>query len=143
LVNSGDSHIEVVQELKTPFQGIIPVTTRLTVDTTGATFETPDIQEDSIPLSFDIQKANASVELAFDISTAQQPNGEQVVAYQVAQLIKDNAIDYLAIDLRPHSASWSDAPLGLEQWLNACPYYKLVYSEGDIRIYQVDLLALP
>jgi len=27
--------------------------------------------------------------------------------------------------------------------LNACPYYKLVYSEGDIRIYEVDESALP
>ena len=78
-----------------------------------------------------------------DISTTQQPNGEQVVAYEVPQLIKDNAIGYLAIDLKPDSPVWSELPLGLEQWLNVCPYYKLVYKEGDIRIYQVDTSALP
>jgi hypothetical protein len=138
-----DGHIEIVQELETPFHGIIPITTRLSVDVTGATFETPNMQEAQVPLAFGIHSANASVTLAFDISTTQQPNGEQVVAYEVPQLIKDNAIGYLAIDLKPDSPLWSDLPLGLEQWLNACPYYKLVYSEGDIRIYQVDVSALP
>jgi hypothetical protein len=141
--DSEDGHIEIVQELETPFHGIIPVTTRLSVDVTGATFETPKMQEDRVPLAFGIHSANASVTLAFDISTTQQPNGEQVVAYEVPQLIKDNAIGYLAIDLKPDSPLWSDLPLGLEQWLNTCPYYKLIYSEGDIRIYQVDTSALP
>ena len=138
-----DGHIEVAQEPDTQFSGKVPVTTRLSLDLTGATVETPNMQEDQISLAFGIQSANASVTLAFDISTTQQPNGEQAIAYEVPQLIKDNAIGYLAIDLRPHSALWSDLPLGLEEWLNTCPYYQLVYKEGDIRIYQVDTSALP
>jgi hypothetical protein len=67
----------------------------------------------------------------------------------VPQIITDPAldhlpsIDYLAIDLNPNPHVASEIPWGTEQWLNACPYYNLVYSEGDIRIYEVDTSALP
>ena len=137
------NRLQVVQEINTPSEGLVAVTTELTIDAEAATLETPNAHADRIPMSFQIQGGEARITLGFDVSTTQQPNGEQVVAYEVPQLIKDNAIGYLAIDLRPHSALWSDLPLGLEEWLNACPYYKLVYSEGDIRIYQVDTSALP
>ncbi len=141
--NPEDGHIEVVQELETPFHGVVPITTWLSVDAVGATFDTPEIQEGQVPLAFDIQSANASVTLAFDISTTQRSNDEQVTAYEVPQLIEDNGIGYLAIDLKPDSPLWSDLPLGLEQWLDSCPYYSLVHSEGSIRIYRVDTSALP
>jgi hypothetical protein len=138
-----DGQIEVAQEPDTQFSGKVPVTTRLSLDLTDATVETPIMSEGQISLEFDIHSANASITLSFDVSTTKQPGDEPVTAYEVPQLIKDNAVGYLAIDLRPHSALWSDLPLGLEEWLNTCPYYKLRYSEGDIRIYEVDASALP
>ncbi len=54
-----------------------------------------------------------------------------------------SSIDYLAVDLKPNPHLATAVPWGTEEWLNACPYYKLVYSEGDIRIYEVLASALP
>ena len=138
--------IEVVQNLETPFDGVVPVTTRLTVDVTGATLELPSIQEDYIALALDIHSTNASVQLTLDVSTDQVPGSGQVVAYEVTQIIKEHAIGYLAVDLKPTSGTWSDLPHGLEQWLDACPYYKRVYpldGAGVVMIYQVGTSALP
>ena len=138
-----NSHIEVVQRLETPFHGVVPVTTQLAIDVTGATYEVSSMPDNHIPLVFDTNSTNASVTLTFDISTNQPPPRGQVTAYEVPRVIDENGIGYLVVDLKPNSAVFSDAPLGLEQWLNACPYYKLVYSKGDIRIYQVETSALP
>jgi hypothetical protein len=146
LSDPANGHIEMVQELETPFDGVVPVTTQLTVDVTGAILEMLSVQEDHIPLAFDIHSTNASVTLTLDVSTNQPPSSGQVVAYEVTELIKEHAIGYLAVDLKPTSGTWSDLPRGLEQWLDACPYYKRVYPPdgiGEIMIYEVVTSALP
>ena len=60
--------------------------------------------------------------------------------------IKDNSVDYVLVDLSPGLQPWSDVQRGTEEWLDNCPYYKLVYpldGTGDIRVYQIDRSALP
>ena len=138
-----DGHVEIAQEPKTQFTGAVPVTMRLSFDATGATVQTPSLQGDQLSLAFDVNAADASVTLTFDVSAEQKPDCEHVVAYEVPQLIRENGLDYLAVDLKPNSELWSDMPFGFEEWLNACPYYELVFLEGDVRIYQVDTSALP
>jgi hypothetical protein len=137
------NRLQVVQEINTPSEGLVAVTTELTIDAEAATLETPNAQADRIPMSFQIQGGEARITLGFDISTAKPMIQGQVVQYKVPQLIEDYSVNYLAIDLKPNSPHWSDLPYGVQQWLNTCPYYELIYSEGDIRIYQVDTSALP
>ncbi len=146
LSDPGNRHIEMVQNLETPFDGVVPVTTQLTVDVTGAIPEMLSVQDDHIPLVFDIQSTNASVFLTLDVSTNRPPASGQVVAYEVAQLIREQGIGYLAVDQKPTSGTWGDLPLGLAQWLDACPYYKRVYplhGAGEVMVYQVDAAVLP
>jgi hypothetical protein len=141
-----DSSIELVQMLETPFDGIVPVTTQLTVDVTGAILELPAMEEDYIPLVLDIKSTNASVTLTLDVTTDQPPSAGRVEAYEVTEIIKEHAIGYLAVDLKPTSGTWSDLPRGLEEWLDICPYYKRVYptdGSGKVIVYQVDTAALP
>jgi hypothetical protein len=142
-IDPRDGHFELVQGPDTQFTGEVPVTTLLSFETTGALLQGPGLQEDRIELAFDIQGATAAISMTFDISTGQEPDGGPVAAYEAPRLIRDNGIDYLAIDFKPHSALWSDMPLGLQDWLDACPYYTLVCSEGDVRIYEVVAAALP
>ncbi len=139
-----DGSIEVVQQLETPFDRTVPVTTRLGVEAAGAALQLPGTPADRIPLTFDITGAEATITLSFDISsTTAPPNSEQVSAYEIPRLIRDHGISYLAIDFKPDSAIWSDMPLGLQEWLDGCPYYALAHSEGDVRIYEVVPAALP
>ena len=72
-----------------------------------------------------------------------------VIHYEVPNIIQASglehlpSLDYLAIDLKPNPHLASAMPWGTEQWLNACPYYRLIYVEGDIRVYEVDTSVLP
>ena len=142
-VDPSDGHVEIVQEPYTQYTGNVPTTTQLSLDTVGTTAETPIRQGDHILLSFDISAADASITLTFDISTTLQSRSGEVVTYDVPQLIKDNGIGYLAIDLNGSPPLWSKPPQGLEEWLNACPYYEPAFSEGSVRIYKVLASALP
>lgn len=139
-----DGRIEVVQEMVTPFNGVVPVTTRLRVECAGAVLRTPVLQADRVPLTFDVVSASATITLSFDISaTTAAPDTEQVSAFDVPELIRTNGIGFLAVDFKPPSQFWSDMPLGLQAWLDGCPYYRLVHTEADVRIYEVVPAALP
>ncbi len=135
--------LQIVQEINTPSEGRISVTTELAIEAHGAALYSLDIQSDSIRISFLTQGQEASMPLSFKISAATPMSPGRVVRYEVPQLIKDCSIGYVAVDFEPASAHWSNLPYGVQQWLNACPYYRLVYSEGDIRIYEVDTSELP
>lgn len=135
---------EVVQELEAPFSGKVPVTTRLAVAATGAVAQAPGLLEDQVSLAFDIEAADARITLSFDISSTEAPpDDEEVTAYEVPRIIRDRAVGYLAVDLAPGSPMWNDLPRDLEDWLSGCPYYRLVYSDVDFRIYEVVAAALP
>ncbi len=138
--------IEVLQYLRTQSDR---VNTRIDVASKEAILQTAIHQEDRIDLSFSIQGEEATITFSFEVTDPNLSSSEDVTYYQVPQILKDPAlehvssIDYLAVDLKPNPHLASELPWQTEQWLNACPYYKLVYSEGDIRIYQVETSALP
>ncbi len=142
-VNPDDHSIEIVQEIKTPFEGIVSVTTHLSLEATGATLRMADAQTDRIPLWLDIEDNEAMLTFTFAITTPHQRSNAEVLHYEVTQLITDHSVDYIAVDLKPDSQIWPDLPPATEIWLNNCPYYSLVYSEGNVRVYQIDLSALP
>ena len=138
-----DNHsFEVTQGLETLFDGIVSTTTQVTVNAEGAILKEMTHPDQQVRLSFDIENKEATINLHFIVTTPQLGRDTPVFHYEVPQLIKDYEIDYVAVDLRPHASLWNDIPLGTEEWLNNCPYYKLVYSKGDIRIYQVDTSVL-
>ena len=137
------NRVRIVQEVNTPSEGMAAVTTELTIGGESATLDALEIQTDAIRMAFQIQGEKASVTLSFNISTVKPMSPGQVVQYEVPQLIKDCSADYFAIDLKPNSVHWTDLPDGVQRWLDCCPYYKLVYSEADIRIYEVDASELP
>ena len=145
-INANLHSIETVQDIETAFNGIVPVGTRLTIDTSGGMLELTNQQDQQIGLSFDMQDTEAMITFNFSITTPHIDSSTDVTCYEVPQLIKDNSVDYIAVDLSPNSHIWSDIPPGTEEWLNNCPYYKLVYpldGIGDIRVYQIDRSALP
>ena len=142
-INANLHSIETVQDIETAFNGIVPVGTRLTIDTSGGMLELTNQQDQQIGLSFDMQDTEAMITFNFSITTPHIDSSTDVTCYEVPQLIKDNSVDYIAVDLSPNSHIWSDIPPGTEEWLNNCPYYELVYSQGDIRVYQIDRSALP
>jgi hypothetical protein len=142
-----DQHsIEVLQYLRMQTDRVV---THINIGSEGATLQMAATKKDRVDLSFNIQNDQATITFSFDVAEPDFEGNGDVTHYEVPQIIREPAlehlssIDYLAIDLKPNPHLASDLPLGLEQWLNACPYYKLIYSEGDIRIYQVDTSALP
>jgi hypothetical protein len=138
--------IEVLQYLTTQSDRIV---TRIDIGSEGATLQTAVTQEDRVGLSFNMDGDRATITFSFVVSEPDFGGNGDVTHYEVPQIIREPAlehlssIDYLAIDLKPNPHLASELPWGTEEWLNACPYYKLVYSKGDIRIYQVDTSALP
>lgn len=105
--------------------------------------------DDGLRFSFSVQGDEAAITFNFHVADPELDSNADVIRYYVSEITKNpglehlSSIDYLAVDLKPNPNLASAIPWGTEQWLNACPYYKLVYSEGDIRIYEVDTSALP
>jgi hypothetical protein len=138
--------VEVVQFLRARSERVL---TQIGVETAGAAIQSASTQDDRVHLSFSITGQQATITFSFVVTDPTLDSNADVIHYQVPQTIRDPAldhypsIDYLAIDLKPNPQLASALPWPTEEWLNACPYYKLVYSEGDIRIYEVDLSALP
>ncbi|MDM7999089.1 MAG: glycosyltransferase family 39 protein [Dehalococcoidia bacterium] len=143
-ISADNDQFKVVQELETPFSGVVPVTTLFSVSATGAVMGTPSVLEGRICLDFDIVSPDARIMLTFDISCTTAPAArEEVRPYDVPQIIRDRNIGFLTVDFRPDSPIWNDLPRGLEEWFDTCPYYELAHSESDVRIYEVNIGALP
>ena len=138
--------VEVVQFLRPETDRVL---TRITISIDGATIQEAATDEDGLHFSFSIQNDEPTIAFTFEVAEPELDSDADVIRYDVRQIIRDpslkhmSSIDYLVVDLKPNPNLASAIPWGTEQWLNACPYYKLVYSEGDIRIYEVDVSALP
>jgi hypothetical protein len=138
--------IEVLQQPRTQSDRVV---TRIDIETEGATLQTAITQDGQVGLSFNVESDLATIDFSLVVTEPAPDSNTDVTYYEVPQIIRETAlehlspIDYLAIDLKPNQHLASELPWGTEEWLNACPYYELVYSEGDIRIYQVDTSALP
>ncbi len=141
LVNlSGDS-FEVEHRLRTPFEGIVAVTTIVTVAADGASIEM-EAQEERVASSFIMANNEATITFCFGAATPYAKEDVPVDHYEVSKLLENYCVDYIAVDLRPNTPMLNNIPGVTEEWLDNCPYYELVYSQGDIRIYQVDTSAL-
>ena len=139
--------IETIQYLRSKTDLVV---THINISGDGATLQKAATDEDRVDLSFNIQSDQAAITFSFDVADPELNSNTDVTQYQVPQIIRTPAlehlssVDYLAIDLKPNPHLASELPWGTEQWLNT--YYKLVYppeGEGDIRIYRVDVSALP
>jgi hypothetical protein len=125
------------------------IATRITISIDGATIQEATAGDNRIQFSYGMQSNEAAITFSFEVADPDLDSNADVIHYDVRQILRDpslehlSSIDYLAIDLEPNPHLASAIPQGTEEWLNACPYYKLVYSEGDIRIYEVDESALP
>ena len=124
------------------------VVTHINIGGDGATLQEAIADEDGLHFSFSIQSDEAVIAFNFDLADPELDSDADVSDYDVRRILIDpslehlSSIDYLAIDLEPNPHLASAAAWGTEEWLNACPYYELIYSEGDIRIYRVDASAL-
>jgi hypothetical protein len=142
-----DQHsIETTQFLRPKTDRMV---THINIDADGATIQEASSDEGRIHLSFSIQSSQAMVTFSFEVAEPDLDGDTDVIHYDVPRTIENPglqhlpSIDYLAIDLKPNPHLASELPWGTEEWLNVCPYYRLIYSEGDIRIYEVDVSALP
>jgi hypothetical protein len=145
-VASDQQSIEVVQFLR---KRADRVRTEIGIEATGAALQSTSTGEDGVDLSFTIQGEKATIAFTFLVTDPSLDGSGDVIHYEVPNIIQASglehlpSLDYLAIDLKPNPHLASALPWGTEQWLNACPYYRLIYSEGDIRVYEVDTSALP
>jgi hypothetical protein len=135
--------MEMVQEFKTIFEGIVPVTVQVTVETTGAVPAMSQPESDCVPLSFDLAGTEATVDLVFTFTVPDAPASGALVHYQVPRIIQEHSIDYLVVDLRPDAQLWNDLPRATEVWLDSCPYLEQVYTRDAVKVYRVDASALP
>ena len=125
------------------------IATRITISIDGATIQEATAGDNRIQFSYGMQSNEAAITFSFEVADPDLDSNADVIHYDVRQILRDpslehlSSMDYLAIDLKPNPHLASAIPQGTEEWLNASPYYKLVYSEGDIRIYEVDESALP
>ncbi len=149
-VDADQHSIEVIQASPSFTDQVI---TQIDIESSGAILRTGPHDENRLELSLTVQDSEAEITFTFDIAEPKLNSSADVTYYQVPEIIKDPSIErfssigYLAVDLKPNPYLAPELPLGLEEWLNTCPYLKLVYPEGDtdsdIRIYQVDSSALP
>jgi hypothetical protein len=142
-VNSAEHSIEIVQEFKTIFEGVVPVTVHIAVETTDAAITMSQPEADGIPISFDLTGTEAAVDFVFTFTVPDTTSIAELVHYEVPQVIRDHSINYVTVDLKPDAQLWSDLPRATEMWLDSCPYLDLVYARDDVKVYQVDISALP
>jgi len=143
LLNSSEHSIEIVQEFKTIFEGVVSVTIDIAIEISGATITMSDPEGDSIPLSFHLTGNEAKVDFLFTFTVPDTPGPASLVHYEVPQVIKDHSITYVTVDLKPDAQLWNDLPEATEVWLDNCPYLRLVYSRDNVNVYRVDASVLP
>jgi len=144
-IAADQTSIEVVQSLRPETDRVV---TLITISVDGATVQKAVAGDDRIDFSCSIQSDEATMTFSFAVAEPELDSDADVIHYDVRRILEDpslehlSSIDYLAVDLKPNHHLASAIAWGTEAWLNACPYYKLVYLEGDIRIYEVDASAL-
>ena len=143
-IDANGHSFEVTQKL-TNFAEMVSVTTNVVVETEGATLEETKALEQGMISSFHDIGKDATITFHLSTDKPLSPVDAPVSHYIVPELLKDYSVDYVAVDLRPPYMAivYSDIPKATEEWFDNCPYYNLVYSQGDIRIYQVIPSALP
>jgi hypothetical protein len=138
--------VEVVQSFRPETDRVV---THIDINVEGAALQEAVAGDNRIDFSYSIQSDEATMTFSFEVAEPELDSDAAVIQYDVRRIIRDpslehlSSMDYLAVDLNPNPNLASAIAWGTEQWLNACPYYRLVYSEGDIRIYEVDASALP
>lgn len=113
-----------------------------TVETDGADLEGLEPLEAGVMSSPHDIGNEATITFHFSTDRPLPPVDAPVSHYEVPKLLKDYGADYVAIDLTPPCPCLNEVPKGTEEWFDNCPYYKRVYSQGDIRIHQVHTSAL-
>jgi hypothetical protein len=139
----GGRSIEIVQTFPDQAQS---VSTQITIDSSGCSLNAATHRPGLLDLSYSLQASEATITFDFLVTEPTADRDEDVTYYQTPQVIGDYSIDYVAVDLAPNPNLACQLPLGLEEWLNHCPYYRLVYpldGQGDIMVYEVLTSALP
>ena len=146
LIDPGQHHIEVVQDLQTP-SGQLSVTTEVNIATDNAVIsQIAQNPEGHLDMSFNLQGLGATITFTLVVMDPDLHSNADVEHYQVPEIIRENSVRYLVVDFGPNPHLASGLPSGIEEWLSSCPYYELVYPEGgdgDVRVYQVLDSALP
>jgi hypothetical protein len=140
---TGGVSFEVTEKFDTSFEGVVPVTATVTIEADGATVDQINPAEQKVICSFSNIEDGATISFHISITSPQLKQSPPLTHYDVPELIKEHSVDYIVVDLSPPLHSSNDVPQATQEWLDNCPYYKLVYSKGDIRIYQVQASALP
>ena len=142
-IDRAEQSIEIVQEFKTIFEGLVPVTVHIAIETSGAEITISEAETDSIPLSFDLTGSWATVDFTFTFTVPDATPTSDLVRYEAPQVIREHSIGFVTADLKPDAHLWSDLPEATGLWLDSCPYLDLVYSRDNVRVYRVDASALP
>jgi hypothetical protein len=140
---TGRASFEVTEDFNTSFQGVVPVTATVTIEADGATVDQINPAEQKVECSFSNIEDGATISFHISITSPQLKQSPPLTYYDVPELIKEHGINYIVVDLTPPLHNSNDVPQATEEWLDNCPYYKLIYSDGDIRVYQVQASAPP
>ena len=143
---TGGASFEVTKDFNTSFEGVVSVTATVTIQADGATVDQINLAEQKVICSFSNIEDGATINFHISITSPQLKQSPPLTHYDVPELIKlikEHSVDYIVVDLRPPLHSSNDVPQATQEWLDNCPYYKLIYSKGDIRIYEVEAAVLP
>jgi hypothetical protein len=143
---TGGASFEVTEDFNTSFEGVVSVTATVTIQADGATVDQINLAEQKVICSFSNIEDGATINFHISITSPQLKQSPPLTHYDVPELIKlikEHSVDYIVVDLRPPLHSSNDVPQATQEWLDNCPYYKLIYSKGDIRIYEVEAAVLP
>jgi hypothetical protein len=140
---TGGASFDVTEDFDTSSEGVVPVTATVATTVDGATVDQVNPAEQKVVCSFSNIQDGAIITFHISITSSQLRQSPPLTHYDVPELIKEHRVDYIVVDLSPGSPILNDIPQETEEWFNNCPYYKLVYSKGDIRIYEVEASALP
>jgi hypothetical protein len=140
---TGGASFDVTEDFDTSSEGVVPVTATVATTVDGATVDQVNPAEQKVVCSFSNIQDGAIITFHISITSSQLRQSPPLTHYDVPELIKEHRVDYIVVDLSPGSPILNDIPKETEEWFNNCPYYKLVYSKGDIRIYEVEASALP
>lgn len=117
------------------------VQTVIGVHTSGVDWQFHDriAAAEGLVLEFELVDWPAAIEVRFDVSVAEPIVDAPLNHFVIPDLLRENEIQYIALDTSPPFIIEEDPPGYLVEWLNEAPYYVPLYGEDDVRMYEVVL----
>jgi hypothetical protein len=129
------------QIMQAAYDAWVKVDITISVAVTDGIIEslTPSYAKDCIIAHCALDGPGASVTFTFDVSARSFIGCSEVSFYSVPDILRENNIGYVVFDSQYYVYLWDGISVDTMLWFDSCPYYRLAYEAGMVKVYEVCL----